>query len=320
MRILSEEEVIQLAEDDLQGGFDACEAAYRYYGRQRDVLSHPSSAFMTLPREKPAKCRLKGAHLADMGVAGARLATPGYYYCWLTDFEGGQPIALVAEDWLHRRRTATTGALAATWLARPGAKTAALVGAGKIGREVVRTLTHALDLDELQIASRSGESAAALANSFGGSCAGVPLKAAASIEEAVRAADVIVTITKAKEPFIHSGWLKEGALLLSMGGVPEVAFDVLAEADRLIVDDIDYALAQGDLHAWVKSGAISKEALIERIDADIGEIAVQSKPGRQADDEKIIAVVQGMAVCDIAMAKMVLDRAEAQGIGQTVTI
>ena len=107
----------------------------RYFGRQRDVLSHPSSAFMTLPREKPAKCRLKGAHLADMGVAGARLATPGYYYCWLTDFEGGQPIALVAEDWLHRRRTATTGALAATWLARPGAKTAALVGAGKIGRD-----------------------------------------------------------------------------------------------------------------------------------------------------------------------------------------
>ena len=121
MRILSETEVRALAENDLQGGFEACEAAFRYFGEVRDVLSHPSSAFMSLPRDKPAVCRIKGAHLASMGVAGARLATPGYYYCWLTDFEGGQPIALVAEDWLHRRRTATTGALAARWLA--GTKT-----------------------------------------------------------------------------------------------------------------------------------------------------------------------------------------------------
>lgn len=58
MRYLSEAEVMALAEEDLDGAFEACELAYRYYGEQRDVLSHPSSAFTTLPREKPAKCRL----------------------------------------------------------------------------------------------------------------------------------------------------------------------------------------------------------------------------------------------------------------------
>jgi ornithine cyclodeaminase len=319
MRILSESEVRALAGDDLERGFEACEAAYRYYGEMRDVLSHPSSAFMSLPRDRPAMCRLKGAHLASMGVAGARLASPGHYYCWLIDFDGGQPVALVAEDWLHRRRTAITGALAARWLARPGAGTAALIGAGKIGREFVLTLTHALALDELRIASGTGDSARALVTDFGDTLGQTQLTAASSIEQAVRGADVVVTITKAKEAFLQPGWLKEGALLLSMGGVPEVAFGVLEETDRLIVDDIDYALAQGDLHAWVKSGAIGKEALLARIDADIGEVAIGARPGRRDDKELILAVIQGMAVCDLAMAKMVLDRAEAEGVGQSVT-
>lgn len=319
MRYLSEAEVMALAEEDLDGAFEACELAYRYYGEQRDVLSHPSSAFTTLPREKPAKCRLKGAHLKTMGVAGARLATPGYYYCWLTDFEGGQPIALVGEDWLHRRRTAATGGLAARWLAAPGARTAALIGTGKIGREFVRTLTHALPFEELRIASRSFDNAKSLAESFSGKVKDTVLTPC-SIEEAVKGADVVATITKAKEPFIPAGWLKKGALLLSMGGVPEVSFEVLGEADRLIVDDTDYALAQGDLHHWVKSGAISKEDLLARVDADIGEVAVGAKPGRAHDEETIIAVIQGMAVCDLAMAKRVLDRAEAEGIGQTITL
>jgi ornithine cyclodeaminase len=320
MRILNESEVRDLVENDLEGGFAACEAAFRYYGEVRDVLSHPSSAFMSLPRDKPAACRLKGAHLASMGVAGARLATPGYYYCWLTDFDGGQPIALVAEDWLHRRRTATTGALAARWLARPGAKTAALIGAGKIGREFVLTLNHALDLDELRIASGSGDRAKALATEFGEGLGQTQLTATSSIEAAVRGANVVVTITKAKEAFLMPGWLEEGALLLSMGGVPEVAFGVLEDIDRLIVDDIDYALAQGDLHTWVKSGAITKEALLARIDADIGEVAIGAKPGRVDDGERILAVIQGMAVCDLAMAKTVFDRAEAADVGQSVTI
>lgn len=320
MLILSESEVRALVEDDLEGGFTACEAAYRYYGEVRDVLSHPSSAFMTLPREKPAKCRLKGAHLASMGVAGMRLATPGYYYFWLTDFEAGQPLALVAEDWLHRRRTATTGALAARWLARPGARIAALIGAGKIGREFVRTLAHALALDELRIASRSGDSAKALVREFEGAFGQTRLTAVASMEQAVRGADVVVTITKARQAFVQPGWLAEGAVLLSMGGVPEVAFAVLGEIDRLIVDDADYALAQGDLHAWVQSGAIGREELLARIDADIGEVSIGAKPGRRNGKERVLAVIQGMAVCDLAMAKMVFERAKAEGVGQSVTL
>ena len=95
---------------------------------------------------------------------------------------------------------------------------------------------------------------------------------------------------------------------------------MLQASDRFFVDDIDYALAQGDMHAWVKAGAIGKEALLARIDADIGELAIGAKPGRQSESERILAVIQGMAVCDLAMAKRVLDKAQAEGVGQSVSL
>jgi ornithine cyclodeaminase len=127
-------------------------------------------------------------------------------------------------------------------------------------------------------------------------------------------------MTTADEPFIEAGWLKPGALLCSMGGVPEVHFDVLAEADRLVIDDLSYALDQGDLHEWIKEGHITEAQIVERIDADIGEIAIGVKPGRQHEDERILAMIQGMAVGDLAMAKLVLDKAVAAGLGETVSL
>jgi len=73
---------------------------------------------------------------------------------------------------------------------------------------------------------------------------------------AVRHADIVVSLTNSREPFIEPGWLVPGAVLMSMGGCPEVACEVVDEIDRLIVDDLDYALAQGDFHAWIEAGRI----------------------------------------------------------------
>ena len=126
-------------------------------------------------------------------------------------------------------------------------------------------------------------------------------------------------MTTADEPFIEAGWLKPGALLCSMRGVPEVHFDVLAEVDALVIDDLSYALAQGDLHEWIKNGDITEKQVPERIDADIGEIAIGAKPGRQHGDERILAMIQGMAVGDLAMAMLALDKATTAEMGEIVT-
>ena len=236
----------------------------------------------------------------------------------MTDIKTGEPIGLVNETWLARRRTATTAAIVSKWLARPEAKVATLFGAGKISDEIYTTLTHAFDLDEFRIVARHFENAEAYAKRNGIGTA-APIRPFKSSDEAIDGADIVITMTTANEPFIEAGWLKPGALLCSMGGVPEVHFDVLAEVDTLIIDDPSYALAQGDLHEWIKNGHITEKQVLARIDADIGEIAIGAKPGRQHTDERILAMIQGMAVGDLAMAKLALDKATIAEMGETVT-
>ena len=317
MLILRDSEVRELV--TIEDGFAACEEAYRYYGETRDVLSQPSVAYLMLPKDPPVKCRYKAAHMKSLGIAGARLSTPGHYYCWVIDFETGEPIGLVNETWLARRRTATTAAITAKWLARPEAKIATLFGAGQIGDEIYPTLSYAFDLDEFRIVAGHFENAEAYAKR-NSTATGASIRAIDSPQEAVDGADIVITMTTASQPFIETGWLKPGVLLASMGGVPEVHFDVLAEVDQLIIDDLGYALAQGDLHEWIKNGYTTEEQLVERIDADIGEIAVGTKSGRRHENERILAMIQGMAVGDLAMAKLVLDKATATGIGATVSL
>ena len=155
MLVLRDSEVRQLV--TIEDGFAACEASYRYYGEVRNVLSEPAAAYLVLPKEPPVKCRYKAAHMASLGVAGARLATPGHYYCWVTDIKTGEPIGLVNETWHARRRTATTAAIVSKWLARPEAKVATLFGAGKIGDEIYRhSPMHSTSTNSVSLRGISG--------------------------------------------------------------------------------------------------------------------------------------------------------------------
>ena len=213
---------------------------------------------------------------------------------------------------------AVTAAVSAKYLARPGASVAAVIGAGRIGAEAVRMLDHALDPAEIRIASRTLDGANAACAALEGEIA-APLSAA-TVADAVKGADIVVTLTLARAPVIAPGMLRDGAVLCSMGGVHEVEFAVLAEVDRVIVDELDYALLRGDFAAWIARGEITREDLETRIDADMGAVVGGLAPGRTGEGERILAVIQGMAVCDLAQAAFVLERAREAGVGVEVPL
>jgi alanine dehydrogenase len=296
------------------------EQAFGDYGRERIVSSVPSASYMIVQNEAPTMFWIKSASLRPLGAAGVFFGAQfGDYYFMVTDSRTGTLRGIVEQAWLTKRRTGAAGVVAARKLAARNARVAALIGAGQIGEEVARILPHAFDLDELRVASRTLEGATAFAERLEPEV-NAPLRAVATAEEAIRGADVVITITLASEAFVKPGWLKPGAVLVSMGGVPEVDFGVLAEMDRVVVDDPDYALLKGDFATWVDRGEISLEAMKDRIDADLGEILCGAKEGRTSDSQRILAVVQGMAVCDLATAVFLLEKAEAQGAGQSIAV
>ena len=317
--------MIVLTETDVRGllrvedSFACIEDAWRRYGAERAVTSTPAMAVMVVPGEAPTPWGIKGAVLPSLGLAGVFFGAQfGSYTFAVCDSRTGVIVGLVEQSWLTKRRTAVTAAIAAKHLATPGASVAAVIGAGRIGAEAVRMLDHAFDLAAIRIASRTIGGARAVCTALEGEVA-APL-IAATVADAVAGADIVVTLTLAQAPVIAPGMLAEGAVLCSMGGVHEVEFAVLAEVDRVIVDEIDYALLRGAFAAWIALGEITREALEARIDADMGGVAGGLAPGRTGGRERILAVIQGMAVCDLAQAAMVLERAREAGVGTRVPL
>jgi ornithine cyclodeaminase len=301
---------------DVPTAIAACEEAYRQYGLERSVTSNPSTSFMVTNGAPASTFWIKGTHLAEPGVAGLFFgANFGNFYFMVVDAQDGSLQGMLEHSWVTKRRTGATAAVAAKWLGRKSSRIAALIGAGRIGEEVVRSISSVIELDEFRVASRTLEGARAFARRIQPEIS-VPIIPVGSAEEAAREADIVVTMTTAKEAFFKPGWLKQGALLLSMGGVPEIEYGVLGEIDRLFVDDVGYALLRGDLASWTEGGFMARADLEARIDGDIGQVVCGACEGRQDDDQRILAVIQGTAVCDLLVAKRVIERARENGVGQ----
>jgi alanine dehydrogenase len=300
---------------DLALAVDVLEKAYLEYGRERQVLSAPPVQLLPAAGTSAA-FKVKGARLPSMGVAGFRIIADRETdageetidYCWVADTKTGAVRGLVDETWLHRLRTALTGIVAAKWLAKRPVRVATIIGAGKIADELPVAIRNYLAPGELRISTRRMESAQAFAKRHEQSGPIIPYD---NTGEAVKGADLVIAISSADRPVLNASHLAPGMTICGMGGGPEIAADAVQRADRIIVDDLDYAFTIGSVRGWVESG-LSSENLRLAVTADLGEIALGTKRGRQSDSDIVIAIVQGMACCDLALANLVLSRC---GIG-----
>ena len=147
------------------------------------------------------------------------------------------------------------------------------------------------------------------------------MHAEADASRMVDGADVVLTITEANTPLVVPGTLKPGAVVCSMGGKNEIDFRVLSEVQRFVVDDVDFASEVGDGGAWIRQGKLTREQFIDRVDALACEVAGGMKAGRSSPDERILAIMQGMAIGDVAFAgAYALQQAEKLGTGKEVEL
>jgi len=64
----------------------------------------------------------------------------------------------------------------------------------------------------------------------------------------------------------------------------------------------------GDIHAWISRGYLKESAILERLHGTVSEVITGRKPGRENAHEKILVIVQGMASCDLALARFIYDK------------
>jgi len=318
MRYLNATEVRRLIADD--DYLNLVEHAYGLFGVERNVASRPAASIVTAAHEPPSVFPIKGAVTTTEGAIGLLFGAQfGEYYFAVNDSRTGKLQGLIEQSSSTRTRTAATAVVVASWFADPGAKVAAVIGGGGIGAEVARLLPLRFPhLETLRVASRTLDGARAFAARVqpGVPC---PVTPCATAAEAIDGADIVVTITVATAPMVFPGMLKKGAFLCSLGGVHEVDFGVLGDVDRLIVDDLGYALLRGDFAHWVERGEISRSDLERRIAGDVGDVAAGRVAKRQ-DNETVMAVVQGLTLCDLVVARTALQRAAAAGVGAAIPV
>ena len=228
----------------------------------------------------------------------------------LLDGATGAPLAALDGRTLTLWRTAAASALAASRLARRGARSMLMVGAGALAPYLVRAHASVRPLAELRLWNRTPETAAQLAAGLAGT--GLPVAAVTDLAAAAAEADIVSCATLAREPIVRGAWLKPGAHLDLVGGfTPEMreADDEAVRRARLFCDTRAGALHEaGDLADPLARGLISEGDV-----ADLFDLARGRSPGRVRDDEITLFKSVGTALEDLAAAALVWRRLSPQG-------
>jgi ornithine cyclodeaminase len=324
LRILSEADVRAVL--DTASALEIARRTLVDQAAGRSLLSEPSAMVLDARPVGGPRFKFKAAAVGHLGASGIRLlAHPGptpmrtANYCAVYDHSGFEISGLVSEHWLSRLRTAAFGAVAVQPLVNPGPLIVSLFGTGGIAAEIVPMLAHSLDIAELRVTSRQAKSMAAFVSAHAPALP-FPMRAEPDGRKAVEGADLVITLTESPAPLVLPGLLKPGAVVSSMGSYNEVDFAVLGECARFIVDDTDFAAEMGDGGAWIAQGHLTRQAFDARVDALACEVLAGTKPGRHAPDERIMALIQGMAIGDVAFAAWALQQARERNLGRVVAL
>jgi ornithine cyclodeaminase/alanine dehydrogenase-like protein (mu-crystallin family) len=295
---------------DRKDALDVIERTYRATARGKAWVSQPAAMTLKGPASEGSSFKVKGALIESLGVAGFRCIgdgreSDGGSYVFLFEAGAARPVALVAENWLHRLRTAMTGLVTCRALAPASPQRLALIGTGRIAEEFVRIADLAFPRLPIVVASRSPTRAAQTVERWN-ALTGNPLSAAPSIHEALRDSDIVVSLSDAQERLFTAQDLAACRLLCAMGGRWEFNSDILHAASHLVVDEIDFVCSAGSGAHWLKSGQMTRTDLEGSVDATIGEVLAGDKV--ITGDGLVLAIIQGMAVCDVALAKLAFDR------------
>ncbi len=226
----------------------------------------------------------------------------------LNDAETGLPMSVMDCVWITAMRTGAATAVAAKYLARPQSSVVGVLGCGVQGRSNVEALNVLFPLRRVMAYDVDADAARRYAEEITARF-GLEVATVDTPREAVTGCDIVVTagpILKKPHRTIQAGWLDEGACASLVDFDSYWHPDAMREAAKFCTDDV------AQLGHYQQVGYFQD---IPPVHADLGQLVVGQKPGRETPTERTMTANLGLAMDDMAVAPLLYKRAVERGIG-----
>jgi ornithine cyclodeaminase/alanine dehydrogenase-like protein (mu-crystallin family) len=226
------------------------------------------------------------------------------------------PLAVVCANWLTGIKVGASSSVAAKYLAKKDSKIVAIIGAGLQGRMHLEGLNEIFSLDEARIADISKTAREKYAEEMNEKL-GLNVKPVPSAEEAVKDADIIVTVTTADEPLIKKDWIKSGVTILKLGSYQEIDPSIITSVDKFVVDKWEFVSHRSkEVIELLENGVITDDSAY----AEIPEVVAGKKAGRERAEETILFIALGLGGDYVSIFSEIFKTSLEQGIGQLLQI
>ena len=219
-----------------------------------------------------------------------------------------EAIAIIEADRLGQRRTGAASGVAARHLAKSDARTLGVLGCGWQAESQIACIRAAVpEIEEVLVYCRDDDRRERFAKEVGG--------VAVEYNREAAEADIVVAATTSKDPVIRGEWLKPGALVCAIGAnrlkARELDNAVLERAAFVCCDSREQCkIEAGDLAEPIEQGILDWLEVHELSTIVSGELK-----GRASDEDIVLFKSVGIAAEDLAVGKVVVERARSEGLG-----
>ena len=303
---------------DMSDCVEALEQAFIALSHQ-NAINRPRTRLI----QKNGILHTLAASFVDAGVLGLKTFTvfrEGVRsIVLLFSAEDGRLLSLIEADWLGRIRTGATSGLATRHMANPEASLVGLIGAGKQAETQLLGVCAVRSIRSIRVYSRRRPECEAFCQRMAEQL-GIEVAPAASANEAVEDADIVITATTSGEPVLDGAWLKPGCHLNVIGSNwarrREIDDETLQRASLIATDSVEQArIEAGDLLIPARAGNLDWESVWELADVVAGD-----GPQRNSSYEITVYKAVGAALEDITVAARAYAHAREQGAGEEIDL
>ena len=289
----------------------------------------PLRSAMWLP-SKRGVLGLMPSYLANLAVMGVKAisvfpANQGTPYdshqgvVLLYEVEHGRLVAVADATEITAIRTAAVSGVATDRLACPDAGDLAILGSGVQARSHLQAMLMVRTIRRVRVWSRNSEHCRVFAERES-TRHHLSIESMDSAQEAVAGAEIICTLTAAKEPVLLGSWVSPGAHINAVGSCTpsarELDGNAVARAE-LFVDRRESILNEsGDFLLAREEGAVGED----HIQAELGDVLVGRHKGRSSPSQITLFKSLGLAVEDLACAHHIYHGALKANAGTAVEL